>query len=114
MLLNTTELVAGAATGAFRTTKFGDVAVVIEGDLDGETLTLQGRRWLSGDAGSWRTADLDDVTYTYSNSADSINVIGLRLPGGWEWRFSSSNGGGTLDNVYVHADGENIKETPIT
>ena len=104
--LNTTALAKNTSTPSLAIAVFGKLAVAYIGDLNGETITMEG----SVDGGSnWDTlypGDSASTAETYTNSADSIRTRLFYLPPGMEVRWTMSNGAGTPANVYVLYGGE--------
>lgn len=115
MKVNSTALAAGESTPAMRVTSFGRVGVCYVGDLDGETLSMEAALDTPGfdeDTATWLPCfpnDSASTQETYTNSVNSLRPRVFQLPGGIWVRWSLSNGGGTPADVYVLADGENLK-----
>ncbi len=115
MKINSTALAAGASTPAMRVIGFGRVGVCYVGDLDGETLSMEGALDTPGfdeATATWLPLFPNDsaaTQETYTNSVNSLRPRVFQLPGGLWVRWTLSSGGGTPSGVYVLADGENLK-----
>lgn len=103
--LNASALAKAGSTDAFKTERFGRLAVIFRGDLDGETLTM----YCSRDKGvTFKAFTAATVAQTYTNSDDVINMQDYELPGGCQWKWTMSNGAGTPANVFVEVEGQNV------
>ncbi len=105
MKLNTIALEKAVSTPVLKITHLGKLSAIYEGDLDGETLTMEG----STDFVNWSTCypgDDGTVAEAYSNTAPSVRPRVFLLPEALYVRWTMSNGAGTPVGVYVHVGGE--------
>ena len=106
MELNTTALAKAGSTNTFKTispTGVQDTEFTFFGNLNNETLTL---KVLNPHSGGYEDVYLDAVITTYTNnSATEPNHICIRLPTEFTYKWTMSNGAGTVADVYVHGSG---------
>lgn len=102
--LNNTAMAKAGSTGTFRVPRFGKWTAMFKGDTDSETLTLQ---HATAVAGTYTNVYAAGVLQSYSSTDDVTNFQNYELGGDSDmfFRYTMSNGAGTVGTVFVYVDG---------